>query len=157
MKANKNLFIQGSISDSDIDNLKVEFNQTDFEILKYYDLSSTTFESLRIIFNDFNLISFTRDFVLSSLLTNTLESIQKIVASLRKKNRKVDSITINISVSKSNEQTLNLKLNAETDKFALLIEQTEKCLTVELNNVPKNITSFNISLDSENNIKILKL
>ena len=157
MKANKKLFIQGSISDLDIESLKADFQQTDFEILKYHSLSSNTDEFLRIIFDDFSLISFARDFILSSLLTSTWESIRKVIKSLIEKNKSVKSITVNLSITTAKGNPLTLKLSADPSKFDILIEQTDKIITVELINTSENITSINVSLDNDNNVQILKL
>jgi hypothetical protein len=73
MNSINKLTIQGNVSDGDIEELREVFNQQDFEISKYTMLSRGEHELINFLFQYFHVISFTRDFILSAVLTSSLK------------------------------------------------------------------------------------
>lgn len=157
MNIKNKILIQGKISDTDIENLIAEFENQNFEIAKYGALAHGEQDLLKLLFSDFSLISFTRDFVLSSLLTIFWSDLIKVFQSLQKRNKKVSNISIDINVKNSKGNTLFLKFSTTPDKFDLLIKQTDKTIDIELINSLDNNQNIYISLDDYNNIKIIKI
>ena len=157
MDINKKLLIQGKISDGEIESLKKELNQQDFEISKYTALAHGEHELLNLIFHDFNVISFTRDFFLSALLTSAWTKINEVIKLLSKSNKKVDGVSVKLDIKKSNGDMLFIHYSGTPDKFELLISQSDSTIDLKVIDSPDTAKNIYIALDSNNNIKITKI
>jgi len=157
MDSNNKLFIQGKISSSEIEELRKELNQQDFEISKATTLGHGENELLKLIFQDFHVICFARDFILSVYLTSILTKFQKVFKSLNNRNKKVDNFIAKCEIKNSNGDIIFLTFTAAPEKFEVLIKQSEITIDLKLIDSPGINNNIYIELDTDNNIKFTKI
>lgn len=121
MKKKGELLISGNITKEEISELSKLFS--DIEVHKLETKGLTPVEFLQIVFNDFEIVTFTRDFILGSVLTGTLDQIRKIIKYLKERNKKAKNISIEFQL-KTENKTLMLNIVCEPNKLDLLIDLT---------------------------------
>jgi hypothetical protein len=158
MDLKNKLLIQGNISEREIAELSKYFIEQDVVISKYSDfVHHGDNELLNLIFQDFHVLSFTRDYVLSTLLTSSWKYIGKVVNLLNNRNKQVANITVKFDIKNTNEDLVFLNISVAPDKFEIMIKQSDSSIDLKIldsKGIDKNIY---IELDSENSIKIKRL
>jgi len=156
MKKAYEVLIQGDITQNEIDELVLELDNDDLVIDKLLTKSQTPQDFLNLVFNDFNAISFTRDFVLGGLLTASWKIISSVVEKLRKKNKAIKNVCYEIEIKIENEQSKFLIFVESPENFEMLIEKTEGQINLEFIQNIGDANQIYISLDSDNTLQIKK-
>jgi len=147
------LFIQGPVSEIELENLRLEISIDDFQISKSYELSSTPQEFINLLFHDYTIIAFTRDYLIGKVVDSV---VKKVIDIFDKKEKRVQNITITLKVKYSEELVVTVKLSSSDKNFDLLIEKSTEIILSQLKESLENIISINICIDDNCELKIFK-
>ncbi|HEX4849382.1 MAG TPA: hypothetical protein VFV08_01185 [Puia sp.] len=155
------LLIQGNFSEEELEEVKREIGTEDFEITKYvslhiYNKLPGNEDFLNLIFNDFHITTFLRDYLFGECLAAIIKGIQKVSSFLiHKKKKQINNITVFLEVEKSDKTTVFVNVRAKFDKIDLLIQEVNTSISdnfFERIPIGKNVS---ITLDQRDNLKIL--
>ena len=80
------ILVTGNISESEIDHLNKELSE--IKVIKAQTKGLSKSEFIQLVFHNFEVLTFTRDFILSVALTNSVKQINKIIQYFQKRNKK---------------------------------------------------------------------
>jgi hypothetical protein len=121
MASNHEILLSGAVSEKEVEEIKSiisEENVFKMEV-KGYVLQ----DLIQIVFNDLNIITFSRDFILGAVVTGGLTKIKSIINYFRQRNKKVKRIKIELQI-KSDNKEFTLTILSEPDDIDILIELT---------------------------------
>ncbi len=150
------ILIKGNISENELTQLQTELSSNDFVIDRIFTKSKTVQELLELIFQDFSVISFTRDLVLSGLLSLGWNSMKKVKTALEKKNKQVETFACQFEISNSHGKSFAIDFVSESDEFEILIKQVDEKITIEFMDSLTSERRIIINLDSDKKLKINK-
>ncbi|WP_282124112.1 hypothetical protein [Algibacter mikhailovii] len=123
MKKKNEIILSGLITKSEIAAIKKI--APDSSIHKMETKGLTPLDYVQIAFYDFNVISFTRDFILGMVLTGGLKQIKKILDYLKTKKKRAKNIAVEIQIKTENKSFL-LYMVSNPEKLDILIYLTNK-------------------------------
>jgi hypothetical protein len=141
---NNLLLINGSISDTDLNELEQIAKKYNIELQKLNKKNSIQLinDAVELIFENFDVITFSRDFVISAVINLVLRKIKKILAYLRKKNKVITTIVLKQIIEVDDKKIeLNISFNPSRKK-----ELLDKIDLIDINFNSENITSINLIL-----------
>jgi hypothetical protein len=156
MEKNK-LLISGRISEREARVLNIEFQNPDFDIVKYSAQGaaiSGIHDIVHLIFDDLSPLSFARDYVIGKVLDITYSTIKKVAVRLRAKNKVVSSLSILHEYQKQDGSLVFVKFTAKEEKFDKLIKEVYEGLNFEFFEgiqAGKNVT---VTLDNQDKLVI---
>ena len=150
------VLISGNITELEIKELQNELYSENIKLEKHLVKSQTIQDLIQLVFQDFSLISFTRDFVISGILSTSWCAVNKVVKSLEKKNKKIGNVGLEFEVSTKNGKPVIIKFNSKPENFELLISQADKIVTIEFIEELTHERQIFISLDSDKKFNIKK-
>ncbi len=113
------VLLYGPASNQEVEELTELLN--DCEVVKLETKSQGLEEVIQIVFHDFNILTFSRDFVLGALLTGSLTQIKRIISYFKGKRKKVNAAIIDVQV-KSTDKQYSLYITATPDNIDLVVE-----------------------------------
>jgi len=150
------VLISGNITELEIKELQNELSNENINIDKLQVKSQTIQDIIQLVLQDFNLICFTRDFVLSGIVKASYSIVNKVVKKLEKKNKKIGNVGLEFEVSTKKGKPVIIKFNSKPENFELLISQVDKIVTIKFIDELTNERQVFISIDSDKKINIKK-
>jgi hypothetical protein len=121
MASNHEILLSGAVSEKEVEEIKSiisEENVFKMEV-KGYVLQ----DLIQIVFNDLNVITFSRDFVLDIVMSGVKTKLKSILNYFKQRNKKVKGIKVELQI-KTDSKEFNLTLLSEPDDIDILIELT---------------------------------
>ena len=120
------LFISGRISDMEVKALNREFQNVEYDILKYETKGaaiSGIYDIVSLIFQGFGLLTFGRDYMLGKALDKIWSGVAPIVNRLTNRQKVVTSLSISVQYQKKDETILYITFHTQVEKFGILIKE----------------------------------
>lgn len=127
------LLLAGPVSDQELEELNQELG--DVQVLKYQTKGLPISEIVQLIFHNFNLITFTRDYLLATSLTTVIKQIKHAVFYLSERNKKVEYVNLNVKI-KSDNKEFTLYLSSDSERIDMAISLTEDKIKLVVDSAP---------------------
>jgi hypothetical protein len=157
MKKKSKLFISGRISDLEVARINQEFQNEEFDITKYSQSGASIsgiHDILRLIFEDFNPISFTRDILLGKFVEFSYSKLLKVITDLRRREKVITEIAIQREYHKSDGSVVFINFHARPEKFDILIHEVNHHLSFEFFEGIKRGKNVSVTLDINGKLEI---
>lgn len=151
------LLISGKISHEEAKMLAHEFTYSEFEIRKYATKGATIsgiHDIVNLIFQDFNSISFLRDYLLGKLIEGIYNSMIGVISRLNQIGKVVNEVTILIDYHKQNGFPVFINISTKQNKFHILIREIMEKLEFDFFERVKNRANVFITLDINDSLQI---
>lgn len=109
-----------------------------------------------VIFNDFSLISFTRDLIISDLLTASFNQVKIILQVLKERNKKVKNLSFEYEIQSKDSSSLFLNITSTPEKMEIFIDRIDESINFEFINNSNEKSQIFVSLDENDKITIQK-
>jgi hypothetical protein len=154
MESRNEILVYGNISDSEIKELSESIPES--EVIKVQTKGLSPADYVQLVFHDFTLLSYTRDFILSALLGLSLTQVKKAVKYLRNRNKVVKTASIEVQIKTKSLEFL-LTLTSPPDKLDLLLELSNDKIDIIVEDA-ENGSLMQVTIkEGENSIVINKI
>ena len=118
------ILLTGNISESEIVQLNKEL--ADVEIIKAQIKGLPSSEFIQLVFHNFDILTFSRDFILEIAIKRSVNQIKKVIQFFKKRNKKIETINIGIQI-KTEEKDFRLDIISEnSENIDLTIDLTNE-------------------------------
>jgi hypothetical protein len=151
------LFISGRISEKEVKALNREFQNDEYDILKYEAKGaaiSGIFDIVSLIFQDFRLLTFARDYMLGKLLDRIWNGLIPIVNRLKNRQKVVNSVSILVEYQKQDGTILYITFHAVVEKFGIMIKEVFNNLAPGYFEGIEGGRNVSVALDNEDKLTI---
>jgi len=128
------ILLSGNIPDSEINEIQSFISESN--VIKMQTKAFDPTEVIQLVFQDFNLLSFTRDFFLGGLLTGTLTQVKLIIDFFKKRRKPIALINIEVKV-KQDDMELLLYISSTPENLDLTIDLTNQKMEFIFNLIDK--------------------
>lgn len=154
VKKTNELLIQGNVSEKELGEINEFLQNENIKVTKLHTKAFDAGELIQLVFNDFEIIGFARDFVLASLLTYHFSKLSKVIDYLAKSKKNVNTIIIKIACENAAGDSFLLHVIVEPDKMEELVKLVDKKhLTDELKKV-KSKSSVYITINKQSQLEV---
>ena len=130
------ILLTGNISESEIDHLNKELSE--IKVIKAQTKGLSKSEFIQLVFHNFEVLTFTRDFILSIALTNSIKQINKIIQYFQKRNKKLQSVNIEIQIKTADKEFQLDIITKSTDDIGLILDLTNERMEIIINKADHN-------------------
>ena len=138
--------IQGEVNESEINELQKIYD--DIDIRPYIELSHGIHginEIVDLIFHDFSIIAFTRDLLLSTLITISYNKLKKCFDYFKKEEKEVRTIIIEYDIQVE-DKSIRVRIACPADQIKELITQIDIHINYENLKKLKGKRAINITM-----------
>lgn len=149
------VLLTGNISESEIDYLNKQLSE--ITVVKTQTKGLSKSEFIQMVFHNFEILTFTRDFILSIALTTSINRINKIIQYFQSRNKKIQSVNIEIQIKTANKEFQLDIITESTDDIALILELTNQRMEMIINKADNNSRMEIIYGKNKADIKVYKM
>lgn len=149
------ILLTGKISEKEIDLLNKEF--TNIKVIKAQTKDLCESELIQLVFHNFDILTFSRDFILSIAINSSIKQINKIIQFFKKRRKKLESVNIEIQIkAEEKEFRLDIIFN-RADEIDLIVDLTNERMDLIVKKADHNCIMEIIFDTNKSEIEIFKM
>ena len=135
------LLLTGNVSESEIQELNNQLPNV--KVIKYQTKGLPSSDLVQIVFQDLDLITFTRDFILAYALNEVIRQIKYVIKYFKSKRKRVENINLEIQIKDNDNKEFLLYISTDSerldaaitmidDKLEMIIDQVKHGKTIQV-------------------------
>lgn len=149
------ILLTGNISESEIIQLNKEL--TDVKIIKTQIKGLSGSEFIQLVFHNFDILTFSRDFILENAINISVNQIKKVIQFFKNRNKKIESINIEIQIKTEEKDFLLDIISENCENIDLTIDLTNERLAFIIKEADTNCRMEIIFGANKSDVKINKI
>lgn len=148
------LLLSGNVAEDEVNELNELMSNV--EVVQYQIKGLSPTELVDIVFHNLDVVSFTRDFILSNALNTVISQIKLAITHFRIRNKKIGTIAMHIQI-KNDETKFMLYMTSNSDNLDHTISLVDNKIN-EIVIIANDGCTIHVNMNQQsNNIDISKL